>query len=68
MEKKKTKLTISGTSKKTIDNIEIAKSKAKNSVIIEKRQGKFSSKQSFQKPYNQRPYLKPKKYQLKMNQ
>ena len=55
MEKKKTKLTISGTSKKTIDNIEIAKSKAKNSVIIEKRQGKFSSKQSFQKPYNQRP-------------
>ena len=65
MEKKKTKLTISGTSKKTIDNIEIAKSKAKNSVIIEKRQGKFSSKQSFQKPYNQRPYLKPKKIPIK---
>ena len=49
MEKKKTKLTISGTSKKTIDNIEIAKSKAKNSVIIEKKQSKFSNKQSFQK-------------------
>ena len=49
MEKKKTKLTISGTSKKTIDNIEIAKSKAKNSVIIERRQGKFSNKQIFQK-------------------
>ena len=65
MEKKKTKLTISGTSKKTIDNIEIAKSKAKNSVIIEKRQGKFCSKQSFQKPYNQRPYLKPKKIPIK---
>ena len=65
MEKKKTKLTISGTSKKTIDNIEIAKSKAKNSVIIEKRQGKFSSKQSFQKPYNQRHYLKPKKIPIK---
>ncbi len=65
MEKKKTKLTISGTSKKTINNIEIAKSKAKNSVIIEKRQGKFSSKQSFQKPYNQRAYLKPKKIPIK---
>ena len=61
MEKKKTKLTISGTSKKTIDNIEIAKSKAKNSVIIERKQGKFSNKQNFQKPNNQRTYLKPKK-------
>jgi len=61
MEKKKTKLTISGTSKKTIDNIEIAKSKAKNSVIIERKQGKFSNKQIFQKSNNQRTNLKPKK-------
>ena len=64
MEKKKTKLTISGTSKKTIDNIEIARSKAKNSVIIEKKQGKFSNKQSFQKTNNQKTYLKPKKISI----
>ena len=37
MEKKKLKLTISGSSKKTINNIEIAKSQGKNSVIIEKK-------------------------------
>ena len=36
MERKKTKLTISGSSKKTISNIEIAKSQSKNSVIIGK--------------------------------
>ena len=37
MEKKKLKLTISGNSKKTIDNIELAKSKGKNSVVIGKK-------------------------------
>ena len=37
MEKKKLKLTISGSSKKTINNIELAKSKNKNSVVIEKK-------------------------------
>ena len=37
MEKKKLKLTISGSSKKTINNIELAKSKANNSVVIEKK-------------------------------
>ena len=37
MEKKKLKLTISGSSKKTFNNIELAKSKGKNSVIIEKK-------------------------------
>ena len=37
MEKKKLKLTISGSSKKTINNIELAKSKASNSVVIEKK-------------------------------
>ena len=34
MEKKKLKLSITGKSKKTIDNIELARSKGKNSVII----------------------------------
>ena len=35
MEKKKLKLTISGSPKKTINNIELAKTHGKNSVIIE---------------------------------
>ena len=37
---KKTKLTISGSAKKSIKNIEIAKSQGKNSVVIEKQTGK----------------------------
>ncbi len=41
---KKTKLTISGSAKKSIKNIEIAKTQGKNSVVIEKQTGKFSSK------------------------
>ena len=45
MEKKKTKLTISGSSKKTISNIELIKSRGKNSVIIEKKSGRFGNKQ-----------------------
>ncbi len=39
---KKTKLTISGSTKKSIKNIEIAKTQGKNSVVIEKQTGKFS--------------------------
>ena len=38
---KKTKLTISGSAKKSIKNIEIAKTQGKNSVVIEKQSGKF---------------------------
>jgi len=34
---KKTKLTISGTAKKSFKNIEIAKTQGKNSVVIEKQ-------------------------------
>ena len=41
MEKKK-KLTISGSAKKTIKNIEKAKTQGKNSVVIEKQSNKFS--------------------------
>ncbi len=41
---KKTKLTISGSAKKSIKNIEIAKSQGRNSVVIEKQTGKFSSR------------------------
>ena len=41
---KKTKLTISGSAKKSIKNIEIAKTHGKNSVVIEKKSNKFSNK------------------------
>ena len=41
---KKTKLTISGIAKKSIKNIEIAKTQGKNSVVIEKQSSKFSSR------------------------
>ncbi len=41
---KKTKLTISGSAKKSIKSIEIAKTHGKNSTVIEKRAGKFHSR------------------------
>ncbi len=41
---KKTKLTISGSAKKSIKNIEIAKTQSKNAVIIEKQTGKFPNR------------------------
>ena len=47
MEKKKLKLSISGSSKKTINSIEQAKTQSKNTVLIEKRTSKFSSKPQF---------------------
>ena len=46
MENKKTKLTISGTAKKTIKNIEKAKTKSKHSVVIEKPKNNFIKKGS----------------------
>jgi translation initiation factor IF-2 len=46
MENKKIKLTITGTAKKSIKSIEIAKTKRKNSVIIEKPKSNFVKKDS----------------------
>ena len=60
MEKKKLKLTISGSSKKTINNIELAKSQAKNSVVIEKKNIRFGIKSSFSKINNQKNQNKNK--------
>ena len=48
MEKKKTKLTLSGNLKKSISNIEKAKTQGKNSVYIDKKSNKFAPK----KPLN----------------
>jgi len=44
MEKKKTKLTLSGNLKKSISNIERAKSHGKNAVVIEKKNNKFNKR------------------------
>ena len=61
MEKKKLKLTITGSSKKTINNIELAKSQSKNAVVIEKKNNRFGSKSSFTKNTNQKStFNKPK--------
>ena len=46
MENKKTKLTISGTAKKSIKNIEIAKTQGKKTVLIEKSKNNFVKKGS----------------------
>ena len=67
---KKTKLTISGSAKKTIKNIEIAKTQVKNSTIIEKKSNKFpnrpgtsrsnvnkSKTSSFNKGFSSKPNL-----------
>ena len=43
---KKTKLTISGSAKKSIKNIEIAKTQRKNSVVIEKQPHKTFNRSS----------------------
>jgi len=47
MENKKTKLTLSGIAKKSIENIELAKTQSKNAVIIEKKTSKFAPRGNF---------------------
>ncbi len=58
MEKKKTKLTLSGNLKKSISNIEKAKTHGKNSVFIEKKSNKFAPRKSFNN--NAKSSFKPK--------
>ena len=50
MEKKKSKLTLSGVAKKAIKNIELAKTQSKNSVVIEKKTSKFTPKSNLSRP------------------
>ena len=50
MDNKKTKLTLSGIAKKSIENIELAKTQSKNSVVIEKKPSKFAPRGNFNKP------------------
>ena len=58
MEKKKLKLSISGSSKKTINNIEKAKFKSKNSVIIERPSARYQQK-NFSRNFNNKSSTKP---------
>jgi len=62
MDNKKTKLTLSGIAKKSIKNIELAKTQSKNSVVIEKKPSKFAPKGSFSRPASVRstPAASPK--------
>jgi translation initiation factor IF-2 len=50
MENKKTKLTISGNAKKSIKNIEIAKTQGKKTVVIEKQSNRQTNKGNFSRP------------------
>ena len=52
MDKKKTKLTLSGIAKKSIENIELAKTQSKNSVVIEKKTSRLNTRGSLNKPIN----------------
>jgi len=49
MEKKKLKLSITGSSKKTLSSIEQAKTQSKNAVFIERKAGRILRKPSNQK-------------------
>ena len=55
MDRKKSKLTISGNPKKSIDNIELAKSQNKNSVVIGKKPSRFSNRSPFKRSSGARP-------------
>ena len=50
MDNKKTKLTLSVIAKKSIENIELAKTQSKNSVIIKKKVNKFAPRNNFSRP------------------
>ena len=69
MEKKKLKLSISGSTNKTINSIEKAKSKSKNTVVIEKKSKRFIGKSHSSKPIsaNNKIYNKSSFIQKKPN-
>ena len=50
MDKKKAKLTLSGIAKKSIENIELAKTQSKNSVVIEKKLANLTIKVTLADP------------------
>ena len=62
MEKKKTKLTISGTPKKSIKNLDSSKSQGKKTVIIERQSSRSSSKVGFTKQFTNKSLSINNKY------
>ena len=54
MENKKTKLTISGSPKKTFKSLDTSKTQGRKTVIIEKKTGKASGKSGFTRTFNSR--------------
>ena len=58
MENKKTKLTLSGIAKKSIENIELAKTQSKDSVVIQKKPNRFAGKKPFNRSTGSRPQNK----------
>ena len=59
MENKKTKLSLTGIAKKSIQNIEIAKTQGKNSVVIEKQTSKFPGRTGVSRPAGFKPKVNP---------
>ena len=64
MEKKKIKLTISGSSKKSFKNIDTSKSQTKKTVIIERQPSKSSGKGGFSNKFTKKPNFTNNKYGL----
>ena len=60
MEKKKLKLSISGSTNKTINSIEQAKNQSKNTVVIEKKSTRFFGKPKISRPISNNDKLKNK--------
>ena len=60
MEKKKLKLSISGSSNKTINSIEQAKNQSKNTVVIEKKSTRFPGKSNISRTISNNDKLKGK--------
>ena len=55
MDNKKTKLTISGSPKKSFKNLDSSKSQGKKTVIIDKKSGRSFNKPGFTKPFSSKP-------------
>ncbi len=62
MEKKKTKLTISGSSKKSFKNIDTSKSQGTKTVIIEKQSSRYSGKSGLPNKSTNKSFVANNKY------
>ncbi len=62
MEKKKTKLTISGSPKKSIKNLDSSKSQGKKTVIIERQSSRSPNKVGFTKQFTNKSFATNNKY------